>query len=64
MGIGKHREVPGTSRNPASEDLIERESSSVYDRVEDLIGCVEGGSPDLSQSTGRKFRELLETKAR
>jgi predicted DNA-binding protein len=43
----------------AIEDLIVREQGSLYARVEDLVGSVEGGPPDLSQETGRRFREML-----
>lgn len=32
---------------------------SSFDRAADLIGCVSGGPPDLSEQTGKKFRELL-----
>jgi len=32
---------------------------SPYDAVADLIGCVRGGDPNLSQDTGRKFTEML-----
>lgn len=30
-----------------------------YEVIEDLIGCVRGGPPDLSVGTGKKFRQLL-----
>ncbi len=30
-----------------------------FQRVADLIGCVSGGSPDLSIETGKKFGEVL-----
>lgn len=43
----------------AIEDLIVRERGSLYARVEDLVGSVEGGPPDLSKETGRRFREML-----
>ncbi len=33
-----------------------------FEMVYDLIGCVQGGPPDLSENTGRKFRELLAQK--
>jgi predicted DNA-binding protein len=48
----------------AIEELIGREVGTLYERVEDLIGCAEGGPSDLSEHTGRRFREVLETKAR
>ena len=51
------------------EALAEREhlvgkSTSAYERVAHLIGCVKGGPPDLSERTGERFRELLNRKAR
>ena len=46
----------------AIQDLIARERGSVFEAVEDLIGCVEGGLSDLSEATGRRFRELLEAR--
>jgi predicted DNA-binding protein len=29
-----------------------------FDRVADLIGCVRGGPPDLSEETGKRFHQL------
>ena len=43
----------------AIELLAERETQRPYDQVSDLIGCVSGGPPDLSEDTGGKLRELL-----
>ncbi len=48
----------------AIDELIVRERGSLYERVEDLVGCVEGGPPDLSEDTGRKFREVLARRQR
>ena len=57
----------GTSQShlvrTAIADLIEREGSSLYSRVEDLIGCVDGKPSDLSADTGKRFRRLLESRA-
>ena len=36
-----------------------QDERSSFDRAADLIGCVSGGPPDLSEQTGKKFRELL-----
>ncbi len=33
-----------------------------YDIIEDLIGCVKGGPPDLSVKTGQGFRKILQQK--
>jgi predicted DNA-binding protein len=33
--------------------------TSVFTRVEDLIGCVSGGPDDLSLRTGERFKRLL-----
>ena len=35
----------------AIELLAEREAQRPYDKVADLIGCVTGGPPDLSENT-------------
>ena len=40
----------------------EREPPRPYEAIADLIGCVKGGPPDLSQNTGEKFREGLTQK--
>ena len=37
----------------------EQEPPRPYEAIADLIGCVKGGPPDLSENTGEKFRELL-----
>lgn len=44
------------------EPAPEREYPRPYEAIADLIGCVEGGPPDLSENTGEKFRELLTQK--
>lgn len=43
----------------AIEELAARETQPPFETVADLIGCVKGGPPDLSENTGQKFRELL-----
>jgi Arc/MetJ-type ribon-helix-helix transcriptional regulator len=43
----------------AIELLASQERQAPFDRVADLIGCVQGGPPDLSEETGTRFRELL-----
>lgn len=48
----------------AIEDLIARERVSPYERASDLIGSVSGGPRDLSEGTGRRFREILAEKRR
>ena len=40
----------------------EQEHPRPYEAIADLIGCVKGGPPDLSENTGEKFRELLTQK--
>lgn len=46
----------------AIAELVARESASPYERAADLIGTVRGGPDDLSERTGRRFRELLEAR--
>ncbi|HEY6323447.1 MAG TPA: CopG family transcriptional regulator [Thermoanaerobaculia bacterium] len=41
----------------AIELLAARERQAPFDRVADLIGSVRGGPPDLSEQTGKRFRE-------
>ena len=43
----------------ARQEGLEERPEGPYAIVEDLIGCVSGGPVDLSEATGRKFRELL-----
>jgi hypothetical protein len=46
----------------AIAELLERERLSPWERAADLVGSVTGGPSDLSERTGRRFRELLATK--
>lgn len=46
----------------AVELLAAQEGESPFDRVADLIGCVSGGPPELSEETGKRFRQLLARK--
>lgn len=46
----------------AIAELVARESASPFERAADLIGSVHGGPDDLSEQTGRRFRELLEAR--
>ncbi len=45
----------------AIEAWAERQETagSLYDRMADLIGVVNGGDPGLSSQTGRRFAKLL-----
>ncbi|HLX09323.1 MAG TPA: ribbon-helix-helix protein, CopG family [Thermoanaerobaculia bacterium] len=43
----------------AIELLAGQDRQRPYERVEDLIGSVEGGRPDLSERTGERLRQLL-----
>lgn len=43
----------------AIELLASLEKETPFSRAADLIGCVSGGPPDLSEDTGNKFRQLL-----
>ncbi len=35
------------------------DGGTLYESIYDLVGCAEGGLPDLSERTGKRFRELL-----
>lgn len=39
--------------------LAAQERQRPFEAVADLIGCVRGGPPDLSEDAGRKLRDLL-----
>ena len=43
----------------AIDVLAAQERKHPFEAVSDLIGCVSGGPPDLSEDTGRKYRDLL-----
>lgn len=43
----------------AIELLAAKEPQRPFETVADLVGCVRGGPPDLSEETGQKLRELL-----
>ncbi len=43
----------------ALELLAAQEGESPFDRVADLIGCVSGGPPNLSEETGKRFRRIF-----
>ena len=38
--------------------------TSAYERLQPFIGISEGGDPKLSEDTGKRFREILESKQR
>jgi predicted DNA-binding protein len=44
--------------------LASQEKESPYDLVADLIGVARGGPPDLSEDTGKRFRQLLTDRQR
>lgn len=43
----------------ARQEHVAEQATRPYELVEDLIGCVSGGPDDLSEATGRRFRDLL-----
>ncbi|MEP7010992.1 MAG: hypothetical protein ABJC13_11775 [Acidobacteriota bacterium] len=40
-------------------DSVRTLYAELLDLATDLIGCVSGGPPDLSEQTGKKFRQIL-----
>jgi predicted DNA-binding protein len=48
----------------AIDHLLEEEEkqTSAYDRLQPFIGIIEEGDPKLSENTGKRFRELLESR--
>ncbi|MBV8203310.1 MAG: CopG family transcriptional regulator [Acidobacteria bacterium] len=45
----------------AIELLAAQDQAAPFDRVADLIGSIRGGPPNLSEQTGKRFRQLLAT---
>jgi hypothetical protein len=43
----------------AIELLASHERQALFDQIADLIGCAQGGPPDLAEGTGTRFRQLL-----
>jgi len=41
------------------QDEAVPKDETLFERISDLVGCVDGGPPDLSKRTGEKFREIL-----
>jgi hypothetical protein len=39
--------------------LAAKKPQQPFETLADLIGCAEGGPPDLSENTGQRLRELL-----
>lgn len=60
----RKRCTPSALVREAVTDLLERENSTVsfYDQIKDLVGCVSGGDPKLSENMGRKFTALLKAR--
>lgn len=59
----------GQTKSEVIRDAISRLADSegelsAYQRLRPFIGVVDSGRKDLSENTGRKFRELLEEKRR
>jgi predicted DNA-binding protein len=60
----------GQTKSEVIRDAISRlakeeeEHLSAYERLRPFIGIVEGGDPKLSENTGKRFRELLESRER
>ncbi len=47
----------------AAVEQLEEQAKGPHELVSDLIGCVSGGPEDLSTQTGKRFRDLLTSKA-
>jgi len=61
----KKRRKPSKKIHDAIEASAEPGAKvSPYDSVKDLIGCVSGGPPGLSEGTGKGFAELLAARRR
>lgn len=61
----------GTSKSAVLREAVETlarlssragQSGGLFERAEDLIGCVSGGAVDLSTRTGAGFRRMLDRK--
>ena len=58
--------IKSTSKSEIVREAIEllaaKEAQRPYEKVADLIGCVTGGPPNLSENSGAKFRQVLARK--
>ena len=48
----------------ARQSLQADKAGSLFERAQDLIGCVAGGTADLSTRTGTGFRRVLAQKSK
>ncbi len=63
LGLRPGDQIELRLRDDGVVELVpERELPRPYEAIADLIGCVKGGPPDLSERTGERFRELLTQK--
>lgn len=45
-------------------DIVEKEETYLYKRLQPFIGIIEGGDPKLSENTGKRLREILKNRRR
>ena len=57
-------EIVRRALNAYMKDDASPDGLTLYDRMKDIIGSVRGGPPDLSESTGDKFLQILLEKKR
>lgn len=63
-------ETRGQTKSDVIRDAIahlsddEALSASAFDRLQPFVGVADSGGRNLSQDTGRRFREILEAKRR
>lgn len=63
-------ETRGQTKSDVIRDAIanlsddDRLSASAFDRLQPFVGVADSGGRNLSQDTGRRFREILEAKRR
>lgn len=70
--VGRLARRKGVTRSALLRDavaaLLAQESAAVVEPPREVwarvIGCIQGGPPDLSERTGEKFRQLLRARRR
>lgn len=48
----------------AATDKAIQSRETLHDSIRDLVGCIESGVGDLSEQTGKRFRDLVAAKNR
>jgi predicted DNA-binding protein len=58
-GRTKSQVIRDAIEHMAHSDALVREPESAYEAMQHVVGCADSGGAQLSDDTGRKFRDLL-----